>query len=44
MGLSICKSIIEAHRGRLWVSAGVPHGSVFHLVLPTGGAGALDAG
>jgi signal transduction histidine kinase len=35
MGLSICRSIIEAHRGRLWASAGVIHGSVFHVILPT---------
>jgi PAS domain S-box-containing protein len=34
MGLAICRSIIEAHGGSLSVSAGVPHGSVFHLVLP----------
>lgn len=34
MGLSICRSIIEAHGGRLWVSPGVPHGSSFHVVLP----------
>jgi signal transduction histidine kinase len=34
MGLSICRSIIEAHNGRLWASAGVHHGSVFHFVLP----------
>jgi signal transduction histidine kinase len=34
MGLSICKSIIESHNGRIWVSAGVPKGSVFHFELP----------
>ena len=34
MGLFICRSIIEAHGGSLWASAGVPHGSIFHLVLP----------
>jgi signal transduction histidine kinase len=34
MGLSICRSIIEAHNGRLWASVGVHHGSVFHFVLP----------
>ncbi|HXD15198.1 MAG TPA: GAF domain-containing protein [Xanthobacteraceae bacterium] len=34
MGLSICRSIIEAHHGRLWVSPGVPHGAVFQFVLP----------
>ena len=34
MGLSICRSIIEAHDGRLWVSAGAENGSVFQFVLP----------
>jgi len=34
MGLSICRSIIEAHGGRLWASAAIPHGSIFHVVLP----------
>src|SRR5439155_20015587 len=35
MGLSICRSIIEAHEGRLWVAPNTPHGSVFHFILPT---------
>jgi putative pyrimidine permease RutG len=41
MGLSICRSIVETHEGRLWVSPGTPHGSVFHVRLPraTEGAG-----
>jgi signal transduction histidine kinase len=39
MGLSICCSIIENHNGRIWVSAGHQRGSIFHLVLPTGGRG-----
>jgi len=34
MGLSICRSIVEAQNGRLWVSPGADHGSVFELVLP----------
>ncbi len=34
MGLAICRSIVEAHGGNLSVSQGVPHGSVFHIVLP----------
>ena len=37
MGLSICKSIIESHNGRIWVSAGVPKGSIFQFELPIGG-------
>jgi signal transduction histidine kinase len=34
MGLSICKSIIESHNGRIWVTANAPRGSVFHVKLP----------
>ena len=36
MGLSICRSIIDAHGGRLWVSPGVPHGTLFRFTVPTG--------
>ena len=35
MGLAICRSIIETHGGRLWVSPAQPHGSIFHVLLPT---------
>src|SRR6266850_26220 len=35
MGLSICRSIIEAHEGQLWVAPNAPHGTVFHFILPT---------
>ena len=35
MGLSICRSIIENHGGRLSVSLGQPYGSIFHVFLPT---------
>ena len=37
MGLSICKSIIESHQGRIWVTAGASRGSIFQFELPTGG-------
>jgi signal transduction histidine kinase len=35
MGLSICKSIIEDHGGRLWALPNLKHGSVFNVSLPT---------
>ena len=35
MGLSICRSIVEAHGGRLWASPNPPRGSVFHFTIPT---------
>lgn len=34
MGLSISRSIIESHGGRLWASDGSPRGASFHLTLP----------
>ena len=34
MGLSICRSIIEAHQGRVWVTANLPRGAVFQFTLP----------
>jgi signal transduction histidine kinase len=34
MGLSICRSIIESHGGRIWVSQGDVTGSVFQFELP----------
>jgi K+-sensing histidine kinase KdpD len=33
VGLSICRSIIEAHGGRLWASANEPQGAVFQFTL-----------
>ena len=34
IGLSICRSIIQAHGGRLWVDAHHPQGAVFKFTLP----------
>ncbi|WP_051382389.1 trifunctional serine/threonine-protein kinase/ATP-binding protein/sensor histidine kinase [Bradyrhizobium sp. Tv2a-2] len=34
MGLSICRSIIEAHRGRLWATANGSEGARFEFTLP----------
>jgi signal transduction histidine kinase len=34
LGLSICRSIIEAHNGRLWASPNVPRGASFKFALP----------
>ena len=34
MGLSICRSIIEAHSGRMWATPNQPHGAAFQFTLP----------
>jgi signal transduction histidine kinase len=36
LGLSISRSIIEAHGGRLWASANAPRGALFQFTVPAG--------
>jgi PAS domain S-box-containing protein len=36
MGLSICRSIVDAHGGRLWTTPNEPRGAVFCMMLPVG--------
>ena len=40
MGLSICRSIIEAHEGRLWATADKGSGAIFHFTVPVDPGGA----
>jgi C4-dicarboxylate-specific signal transduction histidine kinase len=37
MGLSICRSIVDQHRGRLWATDNSPHGALFQFTVPVGG-------
>ncbi len=40
MGLSICRSIVEGHEGKIWVTAGNAGGTIFHFELPAKASGA----
>ena len=40
LGLSICRSIVEAHNGRLWASPNVPRGAIFRFTAPAHAAAA----
>jgi len=38
IGLSICRTIVEAHGGRIWFEPGPNGGTAFHFTLPSGEA------
>jgi two-component system sensor histidine kinase KdpD len=42
LGLAICRAIVEAHRGRIWVAPTPPHGAIFTFSLPRGTPPAID--
>lgn len=44
LGLSISRSIVDAHGGRLWCEPGIPDGTVFHMSLPAVGGEDCDHG
>ncbi|MFD1950799.1 PAS domain S-box protein [Sphingomonas arantia] len=37
LGLSICRTIVEAHGGKIWAEAGVECGTAFHFCVPLAG-------
>jgi two-component system sensor kinase FixL len=44
IGLSICRSIVETHGGRIWSTPVEPHGTAFHFTLPAASANTMDDG
>jgi signal transduction histidine kinase len=43
IGLSICRSIIEAHHGRIWARTNDQRGAIFEFALPIAAEPALAA-
>ncbi|MRG55340.1 AAA family ATPase [Phyllobacterium sp. SYP-B3895] len=44
MGLSICRSIIEGHGGKLWVTEALPQGAIFQFTVSAGARGHATRG
>ncbi|HYN59143.1 MAG TPA: two-component system sensor histidine kinase KdpD [Rubrivivax sp.] len=42
LGLAICRAIVQAHRGRIWVARTVPQGATFTFSLPLGTPPVID--
>jgi two-component system sensor histidine kinase KdpD len=42
LGLAICRAIVEAHRGRIWVEPTHPQGAIFTFSLPLGTPPTID--
>ena len=42
MGLSICRSIVEAHGGKLWALPATPFGTEFRFIIPPATNGRLE--
>jgi len=42
LGLTVCRTIIRVHRGRLWAEKNAGRGASFHFVLPLAPTAAGD--